>query len=229
VVSLLDAIELHPMYGTSPEYEDTRRYSYRYPGLAGKIRKVARAHGFSGEILAEEMLWRTPRNAGAGQPWVYTPTSAAKYLLRAIVLHRGLGVWVGIDTPTDNLGIRGGSTIPSFFQTGPKLTTIMDGAEPADLAFHIDSEADDIATYGFTLPNGDAMLALWTDGEAVDDLAGVTADITFQGSADAVVGLDALAGFREELIVRGTDGTRVLDDVVVPDYPIFLRLSGWRR
>jgi Right handed beta helix region len=228
VVSSLDAIELHPMYGTSPQYEDTRRYYYRYPGLVGKIRKVARAHGFSGEILAEEMLWRTPRNAGAGQPWVYTPTTAAKYLLRAIVLHRGLGVWVGIDTPTDNLGIRGGSTIPSFFQTGPRLTTIMDSAEPADLAFHIDSEAEDIASYGLTLPNGDALLALWTDGVAVDDLARVTADITFQGAADAVVGLDALAGFQQELIASRTDGKLVLDDVVVPDYPIFLRLSGWR-
>jgi hypothetical protein len=97
-----------------------------------------------------------------------------------------------------------------------------------DLAFHIDSEADDIASYDFTLPNGDALLALWTDGVAVDDLARVTAEITFQGAADAVVGLDALAGFQQELITNRTDGKLVLDDVVVPDYPIFLRLSGWR-
>lgn len=228
VVSSLDAIELHPMYGTSPQYEDTRQYYDDYPALIGEIGRVAAAHGFSGELIAEEMLWRTPRNAGAGQPWVYTPTTAAKYLLRAIVLHRGLGVWVGIDTPTDNLGIRGGSTIPSFFQTGPRLTTIIAGAEPADLAFHIDSEPDDIASYGFTLPNGVALLALWTDGVAIDDLTGVTADITFQGSADAVVGLDALAGFQQELTASRTGGTLVLHDVVVPDYPIFLRLSGWR-
>jgi hypothetical protein len=57
----------------------------------------------------------------------------------------------------------------------------------------------------------------------------VTAEITFQGAADAVMGLDALVGFQQELIASGTDGTLVLDDVVVPDYPIFLRLSGWRR
>lgn len=150
LVSSLDAIELHPMYGTSPEYEDTRRYYDDYPALIGKIGRVAAAHGFSGELIAEEMLWRTPHNAGAGQPWVFNPTTAAKYLLRAIVLNRGLGVWAGIDTPTDNLGIRGGSTIPSFFQTGPRLTTIMDGAQPADLAFHTETEADDIASYGFT-------------------------------------------------------------------------------
>jgi hypothetical protein len=104
----------------------------------------------------------------------------------------------------------------------------MDGEEPANLGFHIDSVTDDIASYGFTLPNGDALLALWTDGLAVDDLAGVTADITFEGSADAVVGLDALAGFQQELIASRTDGTLVLDEIIVPDYPIFLRLSGRR-
>ena len=229
VVRSIDAIELHPMYGASPQYDDTRQYYYHYPALARKIKKVARAHAFSGEFIAEEMLWRTPLNAGAGQPWVYTPITAAKYLLRAIVLHRGLGIWAGIDTPTDNLALRGGSTIPSFVQTAPRLTTIMDGAEPRRLAFHIESEADNIASYGFSLPNGDVLLALWTNDTAVDQYAGVTADITLRGSADTVVGMDALAGFRQELIMSQAAARLVIDDLVVRDYPIFLHLVEWGR
>ncbi len=226
VVRLIDAIELHPMYGASPQYDDTRQYYYDYPALVGRIKKVARAHGFSGEFIAEEMLWRTPLNAGAGQPWVYTPFTAAKYLLRAIVMHRGLGVWAGIDTPTDNLAIRGGSTVPSFVQTAPRLATVMDGAKPAPLAVHVESEATNIASYGFSLPNGDRLLALWTDGTAVDHDAGVVATLTFRGSANRVVGMDALIGFQQELITDQAGGSLVVRDLLVKDYPIFLRLLG---
>jgi hypothetical protein len=227
VVSSIDAIEVHPMYGSSPQYEDTRAYWDGYPALVGRIEQVARDHGFSGELMAEEMLWRTPLNAGAGQPWVYTPITAAKYLLRAIVMNRGLGVWAGIDTPTDNLGIRGGSTIPSFFQTGPRLTTIMDGAQPAPLSFTIDGATEDIASYGFSLPNGDALLALWTDDTAVDRYVGVTADLTLAVTADAAIGVDASGGFQQDLTISQAGGRLVVEDLVVRDYPIFLRLVGW--
>jgi len=227
VVSSIDAVELHPMYGSSPQYDDTRQYYEEYPTLVRQMQRVARANDFSGDFLAEEMLWRTPLNAGAGQPWVYTPITAAKYLLRAIVLHRGLGVWAGIDTPTDNLGIRGGSTIPSFFQTGPRLTTILDGARPARVPIRIDSEADNVASYGFSLPNGDTLLALWTDDTAVDHDPGATADLTLGGSAEAVVGLDPFVGFQQELIVSHAARSLVVDDFIVRDYPVFLRLVGW--
>ncbi len=227
VVSSLDAVELHPMYESSPEYSDTRDYYYGYPDLIGKIKEVARAHGFSGEFLAEEMLWETPLNAPPGQPWVYTSITAAKYFLRAIVINRGLGVWAGISTPTEDLALRGTSTVPSFFQTGPRLTTVMDGAQPIHLSVRIESEAADIASYGFSLPNGDRMLALWSDGPATDDDRGISAVLTFtRRSAESAVGIDVLKGFEQELITTREGPNLVIGNGIVKNYPIFVRLVG---
>lgn len=226
VVSSLDAIELHPMYESSPEYADTRDYYYGYPDLIGKIKEVARAHGFSGEFLAEEMMWETPLNAPPGQPEVYTPITAAKYFLRAIVINRGLGVWAGINTPTEDLALRGASTVPSFFQIGPRLTTVMDGAKPRSLPVRIETDAPQIASYGFALPNGDQMLALWSDGVATDDDGGILATLAFTGGwADGAVGIDVFKGFEQELVWSQEGSDLVIANVIVRDYPIFIRLA----
>jgi len=77
------------------------------------------------------------------------------------------------------------------------------------------------------LPNGDTLLALWTDDTAVDHDPGATADLTLGGSAEAVVGLDPFAGFQQELIVSHAARSLVVDDFIVRDYPVFLRLVGW--
>lgn len=226
VMQLVDAIALHPMYGASPQYADTRQYYEEYPSLVREIKDVATAHGFAGDYIAEEMLWRTSENALADQPWVYTPIAAAKYTLRAIVMHRGLGIWAGIDKPTHNSPL-GGSTIPSFVKAAPKLTTIMDGAEPESLAVQIDSEAAEIVSYGFSLPGGDRLLALWTNGTAVDEDPGTAATLTFSDpAAEGVVGIDVLNGFQQELITQQVGGSLVIHDLLVKDYPIFLRLTG---
>ena len=226
VVHLIDAVELHPMYGASPQYDDTRRYYDAFPSLVNRVRKVARAHGFSGRLVAEEMLWRTPLNAGAGQPWVYTPIMASKYLLRTIVMHRGLGVWAGIDTPTDNLDLRGASTIPSFVPTAPRLTSVMDGARPTRLHVRIETEATDVTSYGFGLPNGDRLLAVWRDGVASDDDPGIPATITIAGErAERAIGIDVLNGFQEELITVTGATTLVIDGLLIEDYPVFIRLT----
>jgi hypothetical protein len=226
VVRKIDVVELHPMYGASPQYDDTRRYYEEYPSLVGRIREVARAHGFSGRLLAEEMLWRTPLNAGAGQPWVYTPITASKYLLRAIVMHRGLGVWAGIDTPTDNLALRGASTIPSFVQTAPRLTGIMDGARPTRLEVRIQTEATDVTSYGFALPNGDRLLAVWRDGVAGDDDPGIPATLIITGErAERVIGIGVLKGFQQELVTVTDEGALEIAGLLIEDYPVFIRLT----
>jgi hypothetical protein len=60
VMRSVDAIEMHPMYGASPEFDETREYYHGYPSLVRKIKRVAREHGFAGQYLSEEMNWRTP-------------------------------------------------------------------------------------------------------------------------------------------------------------------------
>jgi len=71
------------------------------------------------------------------------------------------------------------------------------------------------------------LLAVWTNDTAVDDDPGVTANLTLRGSADTLMGMDALAGFQQELNVSQAAGRLVVDDLVLRDYPILLRLIGW--
>ena len=81
-------------------------------------------------------------------------------------------------------------------------------------------------SYSFSLTNGDKLLALWTDGVAVDDDPGINATLTFPGfSAQKVTGIDVLNGFEQELVTSMEDGNLVIPNLLVKDYPTILRLT----
>ena len=106
------------------------------------------------------------------------------------------------------------------------LGTVMAGAEPIDLPVEIQSEATNIMSYGFTLPNGGTLFALWTNGAAVDYDPGVSATLTFPSlSAQKVVGVDVLNGFEQELIIETENDNLVIRNLLVRDYPIIVRLT----
>ncbi len=220
VVQLLDGIVWHPMYGASPEYEDTREYYEEYPALVREIRDVAEAHGFAGEYFAEEMGWRTSIEPSPYEPWGYTPNEKAKYTARAIVMHRGMDIWAGI-------GLNPAIRPRPFLRAVRNLTTGQDGAEPAPLDVQIQTEASDVMSYGFSLPDGDRLFALWTNGIAADNDPGVPATLTFSGfRATGAVGIDVLDGFQQELVAQHADRGLVIEGLLVKDYPIFVRLAG---
>jgi hypothetical protein len=106
------------------------------------------------------------------------------------------------------------------------LSTAMAGVRSMELPVVIESGATNIVSYTFTLPNGDQLIALWTDGIAVDDDPGVNATLTFPGSsAQKVIGVDVLHAFEQELIIEMENGNLVIRDLLVKDYPIILRLT----
>ena len=72
VMPLVDVIGFHPLYGESPQYDETREYYYNYPSLVQEIKDVATAHGFRGEYVASEMHWNTPTAPSPYEPWEYT-------------------------------------------------------------------------------------------------------------------------------------------------------------
>jgi len=109
------------------------------------------------------------------------------------------------------------------------LYTILAGTEPVNLAVEIESGATNIVSYGFTHPNGETLLALWTNGAAVDYNPGVIATLTFPGvSASRVTSIDVIdqAGFEQELIVETENGNHVIRNLIVKDYPIILRTAS---
>jgi hypothetical protein len=216
IMPLVDVVAWHPMYGTSPAYDLYKDYYYQYPSFVQQIKDVASAHGFDGEYQADELGWATPEIAVPDQPWVYTPIVAEKYYGRGILMH--LGMDVGVGAPDDNGVVR-------------NLCTVMAGAEPVTLPMpmQIQTTITNTRSYTFTMPSGDRLLALWADGVAVDDDPGITVTLTLPGFWDQkVTGIDVLHGFEQPIIASAEGGALLVEDLLVRDYPLILRLIPTR-
>jgi len=221
IMPLVDIISWHAMYNTSPEHEFHRDYYYEYPSIVQEIRDIASAHGFEGEYVADELHWATSGCFPNYPPGTYSENKCAKYFARGILMN------LGIDVSISQLYCVPPSGQPlQIVHTIQNLCTIMAGAKPVGLPLEIASEAENIKSYAFSLPNGDKLLALWTDGVAVDDDPGIEATVTFASlSAEKLVGIDVLNGFEQELITSMKEGNLIIQNLLVKDYPIILRLS----
>jgi len=215
---LIDAVAWH-IGGPSPEpqYECFGDYYYRYPSIVQEIKDIAAANGFEGEFIADELNWRSPLVPHPSEPGVYSETACAKYFARGIVRNLGMDVTVGVGGISN---IR-----PIHYSTVQNLCTIMAGAEPIDLPSEIQSEATKVRSYAFSLPNGDKLFALWTDGVAVDNDPGVEATVTLTDLSEyKVMGIDVLNSFQQELVTSTEDGNLIINNLLVKDYPIILHL-----
>jgi hypothetical protein len=218
IMPMVDVVEWHPMYGASPEYVPLRQYYYEYPLLVQEIKDVASANGFTGEYVADELNWCTLDQADLDHPWnAFSETISAKYYTRGIVMHLGMDVTVSQILMRDK---------PMLFKTVQNLNTTMAGANPVDLPIEIQSEATDIKSYTFSLSNGNKLVALWTDGVAVDEDPGVNAAVTMPNlSAQEVEGIDVLEGYQQSLVITNEDEDLVIEDLIVRDYPMILYIK----
>lgn len=217
IMPLVDVVAWHPG-GPSPEYDYWRENYYKYPSLIQEIKDLASANGFRGEYSADEFVWWTLEDFPSTEPWIYSDTVSAKYYARFIIMHLGMDVTV---LPGGASSMRAVS-----FHSKQNLCTLMPGAETISLPVDIQSEAENIKSYSFSLPNGEKLFALWADGVAVDADPGVKATLTFWGiTANKVMGIDILNSFEQKMITDVEDGTLVVRDLLVKDYPIILRFT----
>jgi hypothetical protein len=220
IMPLVDVVSWHPMYGTSPEFDS--EYYYEYPAIVQEIKDVASAHGFEGDYEADELTWFTIEGTmWDGWSHRYSDTVAAKYQARGTVMHLGMDVTAGIASALifDTTWV----AIPSVIRN---LCTIMAGAEPINLTIEIQSEATNIKSYGFSLSNGDKLIALWTDGIAVDDDPGVEANLTVQGiTSEDVTGIDVLNGYQQSIIASSENENLAIQNLIVRDCPVILRIT----
>lgn len=226
IMPLVDGFSWHPMYGAAPssdprgirQPEQMENYWENYPSLVKKIKDVASSSGFEGEYFVEEMIWRTPLEPHETEPYGFTDITGAKYYARAIIIHRGLNITTG-------LAVVYGKERQRSYSVIRNLCTVMAGAEPTSLAIEIQSKATNIRSYSFSLPNGDQLISLWTDGVAVEYDPGVKATLILHGfSAQKVMGIDILNSFEQQMITDIEDGNLVIRNLLVKDYPIILRL-----
>lgn len=221
IMPLVDAVTWHPMFAASPEFDS--QYYYAYASIIQEIKNTASAHGFTGEYLAGEITWWTETESGADDWGIwYSDIAAAKYHARSIMMHLGLDVSV-----TNN-------STPSAYQSRryaddaiTNLCTIMAGAKAKPLPVEVETEATNLRSYSFSLPNGDSLVAIWTDGVAVEDDPGVSATLILPNfSAEEVIGIDSLFGFEQQLIAGAEDGNLVVHNLLIKDYPIILHFKN---
>jgi len=217
IMPLVDAICWHGMYGPSPEVDYYRDYYYAYTLMVQEIKETAVANGLNGQYICDEIVWRTKETYFEGEPWTYSERVAAKYCARGIVLNLGMDVAVTMAVA---------SMQPTYFTMQQNLCNLMAGAEPGDLTIDIQSGPYPVASYCFSLPNGERLLAVWTDGVAVEDDPGVETSITIpELSSRTVIAIDIINSCQQELIVTSEGGDLVIQNLLVKDYPIILRLS----
>jgi hypothetical protein len=206
---LVDGISWHFGAGSSPEY--MAEYYYSYPALVQEIKDTISANGFTGECIAEELHWRTSETAHPSEYDEYTEISAAKYLARSVVMILGKDCAAGLAASNE-----------MQINMTQNLATIIAGAKPVDLSLVIGSEATNIKNYNFFLPNGDKLVALWTDGVSVENDSGVKADLTLESiAADEVVAIDIFSGLQQPLVIE--EGT--IKNLIVRDYPLMLSIT----
>jgi len=215
IMPSVDVVSWHPLFGESPVNEPA--YYYAYPSIVREIKDKSDANGFTGEYEADEITWWTTGEEN-DQPWRYSTIHAAKYYARGILMNLGLDCAV----------VAGGiGELPDVFQTIQNLCTVMAGHEAIDMPATIAIETDGPAAYcTFRYPNGDRMLAVWTDGIAQDEDPGVPASITFPGlTAGAVIGIDVLHSFEQELVFETDGEDTIVRDLLVKDYPLLIRIT----
>jgi hypothetical protein len=223
VISIVDGISFHGLHGVSPDYEYKKDY-YNYPSVLKEIKSIAVAHGFGGEFMGDELIWRTDDNPLESEPWTYSKHAVAKYYARGVVTQLGLGV--------------AASTVEIFegprFLAGKKpaikalqnLATVMAGVKSIELPVEIQSEAKNIKSYSFSLSSGDKLVALWTDGVAVDEDAGVIVAVTVPKiTARRVTAVDALNGYQQDIVISSGEGDTLLQNLIIRDYPLLLRIE----
>jgi len=226
ILRLVDGISWHPMYCASPEHHEDytlgRELYYSYPDLVRRIKETAESGGFSGEYFADELSWRTEETQidDLSCPHVYAEAVAAKYLARGIVMN------LGMDVRASHNGLFW-EEMPTSYGVVKNLCTVMAGHESIDMSVGIQGEYDEpVAHCAFRYATGDRMFAIWRDGEAGEEDPGVSTTLRFPGlAAGAATGIDVLRGVEQELILELDGGDTIVRNLLVRDYPIFIRLS----
>jgi hypothetical protein len=213
VARLADVISWHPFFATradDPQYQN-------YPDLVRQIKARAEANGFRGEYLASDLGWPAFADANVVQNEFLVPgLVSTKYLLRTTVLHRGLDLLTVI-APMSSVD----------WSSITYTNVLLAGAKPIDLLVQVETMATHLRQYSFALPDGTHLVALWTDWLPVENDPGVAATVAVDGLGGSTAeAIDVVNGLSQQLNASASGGAVVIKDLLVRDYPTFVRTGG---
>jgi hypothetical protein len=211
----------------APEELKTYADSVRY------LKTEAAKLGFHGSLMANES------GAYAIHANRTSQLIAAKYLARSAVLHTWLGIPMLWNETTSLLRP---SWQPFWSPGEPELKpaysyyvlrtlcTLLDGAEPAEVVVEADASVQKLEAYSFALPDNAKLIAMWIREKSrknrFDDYGGVTTSVSISAqSPSGVVGVDLLNGREQDLRFAVSAGRVIVPNLVIRDYPLFVRLE----
>jgi hypothetical protein len=226
VAAQIDAIGWHPGPNSAAYFSSVREFQ-----------KKCRELGFKGEFFATEIY------AGSmyppGSPKTSSETQMAKFLVKSLVGHNGLGMEAGPCHPHYTAYSHpqalcqttwGMQTLhpcrPTMaYYLWRTVATVMDDFHPAEFPLKL-SDPKQLLAFTFQRGDGERMLALWMDGPEKDGITEKKIDIAFpgmQGKRATVV--DIMNGTEQELNFAPEGGGTLLRGMLIKDYPIFVKVN----
>lgn len=214
VLLLADGLSWHSAGWSSPEYmaEEYAAYQRYIPEMITQ----AREKGFQGDFWATENHWRTAESAHPEEYHGYSGITAAKYLARGILWHRGQGFRVGLAENLEHVHKQ-----PVI----ENLSTLLAGVAPVGITISVEPEVENLQVFSFEDGEGNVLIAVWRDGVAQEADEGLPISLTIQQSGFvSFQGVDVILGITQDLVFSGgQDGRTVLPEVIIRDYPLVIQ------
>ena len=226
VAAQIDGIGWHPGPNSAAYFSSVREFQ-----------KKCRELGFKGEFFATEIY------AGSmyppGPPKTSSETQMAKFLVKSLVGHNGLGMEAGPCHPHYTAYSHpqalcqttwGMQTLqpcrPTMaYYMWRTIATVMDDFHPAEFPITF-SDAKRLLAFTFQRGDGERMVAAWLDGPEGDGITEKKSDIAFpamQGKRARVV--DIMNGTEQELDFAVNGSETVVKALMIKDYPVLMRIS----
>lgn len=234
----VDVVAWHPNYQTDPDLPQFRSYARDVRAFQA----YCASRGFHGEYWASE--WTYGANYPPATPpnwwgaYACSEIEKAKMVAQMSVLHTALGVgsffcetWTNF-YPLDLSLLRRGVAANPISPQQPQaayyvmrnLATALDGLEPGDFPFSIQSGAHEIIAMPLSRAE-ERVLALWLPGRPHDHCAGVRCELQIEGDAAKVLIYEPMNGVEQPLNGQKENDSIRIADVLVRDVPILIRLT----
>jgi hypothetical protein len=237
----VDAIGWHPFYQVDP----AEPHYLSYGDDVQEFKEECEELGFRGAYAATEWTWAAPYphfEAGAepSRDFPCSEMQKAKYCAQLMTTHCGLDV-ISLYNETFQTGkvdwdctlLRNAFSVDPISPAQPQpvyyvlrsISTVLDGFRAAEVGVVFSPERR-LDSCTFRRGDGEIMVAAWIPGRTSDGVVEVKTDLLLPGlAAKKAVVIDVFNGTEQELEMKQTDDGVVLANMLIKDYPTFVRLS----